>query len=76
MVAAIDELVGFDHRPAFVRAALEDRLRRLQDVGSFVGHLSATDVPEWATEESTAAWLREIRDWPDRWADEDATADR
>lgn len=70
LVASIDALAGPEGRAAFVRAALDQRVRRMQAVRSFVGHLSDLDVPEWETEESTAAWLRDVRDWPDRWRDD------
>ncbi len=70
VATAVDDLVGAGRRDEFARAAIEERLDRVRAALAFIGHLSEADAPHWATEESTAEWLREIRDWPDHWADE------
>lgn len=69
LAVAVDAVAGDEGREDFVRAAVADRVKRLRDVRAFIGYLSAEDAPHWATEESTAAWLRDIRDWPDPWSD-------
>ncbi len=70
LVAAIDQVVGAAQRDAFVRAAIGDRIRRIAAFREGLARLQDTVIPEWETPESTAAWLREIRDWPDHWADD------
>lgn len=76
LAAEIEALAGPGRLHAFVAAAIEGHVRRAKEIRAFVGHLSADDAPDWATEASTAAWLRDIRGWPDPWADGATTDER
>ena len=69
MVGEIDELVGKRKRSQFIAEAVRERLRRdllLQAYDAVVGSLKDSRIPEWATPESSAAWVREQRHESDR----------
>lgn len=69
LVGEIDELVGKRKRSQFIKNAVEERLRRellLQAFDDVVGSLKESRIPEWATPESSAAWVREQRIESDR----------
>ncbi len=69
LVGEIDELVGKRKRSQFIAGAVEERLRRellLQAYDAVVGSLKEPRIPEWATPESSAAWVREQRRESDR----------
>ena len=66
----IDSRVGQRKRSEFIQEAIEEKLGRLRRVEAFervVGSVADGDVPEWETRESTAEWLRALRQ--DREAD-------
>jgi len=69
LVGEIDELVGKRKRSQFIKDAVEERLRRELLPRAFddvVGSLKESRIPEWATPESSAAWVREQRIESDR----------
>jgi hypothetical protein len=70
LVAALDDIVGAEGRNEFVHAAIGDRIRRMRAFRQGLQRLQNAAIPEWDTPESTAAWLREVRDWPDQWDDD------
>lgn len=70
LAASIDAIVGADGRVAFVRSALEGRVQRPRRFNEAIERLQGATIPEWDTPESTAAWLREIRQWDDHWDDD------
>lgn len=69
LVGEIDELVGKRKRSEFIKDAVEERVRRellLQAYDDVVGSLKDSRISEWATPESSAAWVREQRRESDR----------
>jgi hypothetical protein len=67
----VDSRVGQRKRSEFIQEAIEEKLGRLRRVEAFervVGSVADGDVPEWETRESTAEWLRALRQ--DREADD------
>ena len=69
IVDQIDDLVGKRKRSRFIREAVEERLRRerrLKAYDAVVGSMKDFIIPEWATPESAAAWVREQRLESDR----------
>ena len=70
LLREVDALVGRRKRSEFIQEAIEEKLGRLRRVEAFervVGSVADGDVPEWETRESTAEWLRALRQ--DREAD-------
>jgi hypothetical protein len=70
----IDARVGPRRRSEFIEEAVAEQLKRLRRVEAFervVGSVADGAIPEWETRESTAEWLRKLReDWePQRPAD-------
>ncbi len=60
----IDARVGQRKRSEFIQDAIEAKLNQLRRVEAFervVGSVADGDIPEWETRESTAEWLRAIR---------------
>jgi hypothetical protein len=69
LVREIDALVGRRGRSQFIEEAATERLQRLRRVAAFE-HAMATPtegIPEWETKESTAEWVRSLRqEWETR----------
>jgi Arc/MetJ-type ribon-helix-helix transcriptional regulator len=64
LLREIDARVGQRRRSEFIQEAIEEKLRQLRRVEAFervVGSVANGDKPAWETPESTAEWLREIR---------------
>jgi hypothetical protein len=64
LLQEIDSRVGQRKRSEFIQEAIEEKLGRLRRVEAFervVGSVADGDVPEWETRESTAEWLRALR---------------
>lgn len=60
----VDAQVGPRGRSEFIQEAVEEKLNCLRRVAAFsriAGSIVDGEIPEWATPESTAAWIREIR---------------
>ena len=75
LVCESDERVGQRRRSEFSQEAIEEKLNRLCRVEAFervVGSCKDNGIPEWKTPESTAEWLRKLRqdrdlgDWFER----------
>lgn len=74
LIAEIDSIVGQRRRSDFVVAALREKLaleRQGRALKEAAGALADGGHPEWATPESTSAWVRALRD-----AGEKATAEK
>lgn len=69
LVEEIDALVGRRGRSRFLEEAAAEKLQILRRVAAFE-HAIATPtdtIPEWDTRESTAEWVRELREgWEER----------
>ena len=68
IVEQIDGLVGKGKRSKFVEEAVREKLRidrALAALDATFGICSAEDYPEWATPESTYAWVRKMREEAD-----------
>ena len=64
LLQQIDERVGQRKRSEFIQEAIEDKLSILRRVEAFE-HAVATPIegiPEWETPDSTAAWVRQMRE--------------
>jgi hypothetical protein len=64
LVQKIDALVGPRNRGQFLEEAAAEKLQRLRRVEAFervVGSVADGEIPEWETRESTAEWLRSLR---------------
>ena len=64
LLQEIDVRVGQRKRSEFIQEAIEEKLGRMRRVEAFervVGSVADGDIPEWETRESTAEWLRAIR---------------
>jgi Arc/MetJ-type ribon-helix-helix transcriptional regulator len=64
LLREIDARVDQRTRSEFIQEAIEkklDRLRRVEAFERVVGSVADGDVPEWETRESTADWLRALR---------------
>jgi hypothetical protein len=64
LLAEIDAAVGPRHRSEFLIEAAREKLRRRERLALFresVGSLAADRIPEWATPESSYAWVRAQR---------------
>jgi metal-responsive CopG/Arc/MetJ family transcriptional regulator len=60
----LDRRVGPRKRSETIAELVEEYLRRkrlVEAIERFAGTLNVEDHPEWATEESTAAWVRAQR---------------
>lgn len=65
LLQEIDSRVGQRKRSEFIQEAIEEKLGRLRRVEAFervVGSVADGDIPEWETRESTAEWLRALRE--------------
>lgn len=65
LLREIDARVGQRKRSEFIQEAIEEKLGRLRRVEAFervVGSVVDGDIPEWETRESTAEWLRALRE--------------
>ena len=65
LLREIDARVGPRRRSEFIQEAIEEKLGRLRRVEAFervVGSVADGDIPEWETHESTAEWLRALRE--------------
>ena len=65
LLREIDARVGQRKRSEFILEAIEEKLNRLRRVEAFervVGSVADGDIPEWETRESTADWLRALRE--------------
>lgn len=73
LLREIDSRVGQRRRSEFIQEAVEEKLGRLRRVEAFervVGSVADGDIPEWETPESTAEWLRGLREeWEPHCAD-------
>jgi metal-responsive CopG/Arc/MetJ family transcriptional regulator len=60
----IDERVGPRKRSEFIQEAIEDKLNVLRRVEAFERAIAepTVGIPEWETRESTAAWVRQMRE--------------
>jgi len=70
LVEEVDRRVGKRRRSEFINAAVGERLkllRLIEAAESVGGSLKDVDIPGWETEESTLAWVRNMRVSPDRW---------
>jgi hypothetical protein len=64
LMEEIDALVGRRGRGRFLEEAAAEKLQMLRRVAAFervMATLTET-IPEWATREMTAEWLRELRE--------------
>ena len=64
LLREIDARVGRRHRRELIQEAIEEKLARLRRVEAFervVGSVADGEIPEWETRESTAEWLRALR---------------
>jgi hypothetical protein len=64
LVREIDARVGRRQRSEFIQETIEEKLRLLRRVEAFenaAGSVADGQIPEWETRESTAEWLRELR---------------
>ena len=69
LVQEIDARVGPRNRGPFLEEAAAEKLQRLRRVEAFERAIATPTkgIPEWETRESTAKWLRELRqEWEDR----------
>jgi hypothetical protein len=69
LIAEIDALVGKRGRTRFLEEAAAEKLQVMRRVAAFERALAVptVGVPEWDTTESTAAWVRELREaWGER----------
>lgn len=69
LIDEIDSLVGPRKRSQFVQEAIEDKIGRRRRVEAFdkvVGSLVNAGPPEWATSESAAQWVHDLRYHPDK----------
>lgn len=69
LIEEVDRIVGPRHRSEFITDAVAEKLKRekLLRLTREVSKLSpAESIPEWATPESTAKWLRDGRAEPRR----------
>jgi Arc/MetJ-type ribon-helix-helix transcriptional regulator len=65
LLREIDSRVGQRKRSEFIQEAIEEKLGQLRRVEAFervVGSVADGDIPEWETRESTAEWLRALRE--------------
>jgi hypothetical protein len=75
----IDARVGQRKRNEFIQEAIQEKLNSLERIVAFrrvAGSIADGEVPEWDTPESTAEWLRALREErnPDRLSREPAFA--
>jgi hypothetical protein len=64
LVEDVDALVGPGRRSRFVVDAIAEKVARvklMRAAEAAIGSLEHADIQEWATAESTAAWLRNLR---------------
>jgi metal-responsive CopG/Arc/MetJ family transcriptional regulator len=63
LVREIDARVGPRQRSEFIQDAVAEKLNRLRRVEAFENAVATPTVgiPAWETRESTAEWLRELR---------------
>lgn len=69
LLREIDARVGPRQRSEFIQEAIENELRRLRRIEAFERAVATPTlgIPEWETSESTAAWVRELRqEWEER----------
>lgn len=69
LVNEIDNLVGRRGRSRFLEEAAAEKLQIMRRVAAFERAVATpTDtIPEWDTRESTAEWVRELREgWEER----------
>lgn len=71
LLREIDARVGQRKRNEFIQEAIQEKLNYLGRIEAFrwvAGSIADGEVPEWDTPESTAEWLRALREeWnPDR----------
>jgi hypothetical protein len=68
LIEEVDRLVGARRRSKFLTEAAAEKLKRekLLRATREMLSLSPADVPEWATPESTAQWIRDLRAESDR----------
>lgn len=64
LLQQIDERVGQRKRSEFIQEAVEDKLKILRRVEAFerATVTPVEGIPEWETPESTAAWVRKMRE--------------
>jgi hypothetical protein len=65
LLREVDARVGQRKRSEFIEQAIVEKLKRLRRVEAFervVGSVADGEIPEWETRESTAAWLRKLRE--------------
>jgi hypothetical protein len=64
LLREIDARVGQRRRSEFIQEAIEEKLALMRRVEAFdrvVGSIADGDVPAWETRESTAQWVRGLR---------------
>ena len=70
----IDRVAGRRGRSKFIAEAADEQLKRMRRwvaATEVVGSLAEHDIPEWATPESTSAWVRKLRrEWDERLKEE------
>ena len=69
LIEEIDAVVGLRGRSRFLEEAAAEKLQVMRRVAAFERAMAVptVGVPEWATTESSAAWVRELREeWGER----------
>lgn len=64
LLEELDARVGQRRRSEFIQEAIAEKLARLRRVEAFdavVGSVADGEIPAWETRESTAEWLRMLR---------------